>query len=131
MSSFMKIAALVVVASPLTLAGCMAASDDTEQTDGASSDALCTYTEPAQSMPCPTKPFNPPTFAAPEVPAPLYPAPHFGAPTHEAPVYKAALQVSTPPQADEFTGNGVLGADAGTVVMEQSPGGTEAVKLIR
>ena len=49
----------------------------------------------------------------------------------EAPVYEAALQVSTPPQADEFTGNGVLGADAGTVVMEQSPGGTEAVKLIR
>ena len=94
MSSFMKIAAMFALSSPLALAGCLAGSESTDANDPAAqpqdaSDALCTYAEPAPTEPCPAKTFNPPTFGAPETPSPLYPAPHFGAPTHEAPVYKA------------------------------------------
>ena len=94
MSSFLKIAAMVVLSSPLALAGCMAASDSTDVNEPAAqsqdaSDALCTYAAPSEAEPCPAKTFNPPPCAAPVIPAPVYPAPHFGAPKHEAPVYKA------------------------------------------
>ena len=94
MSSFMKIAAIIALSSPLALAGCLTATDNTDENDPAAqpqdaSDALCTFAQPAPAEPCPAKTFNPPTYSAPVTPAPLYPAPEFGAPTHEAPVYKA------------------------------------------
>jgi hypothetical protein len=91
----MKIAAMIALSSPLALAGCMAATDDTgadESIDSAASaqDVMpCPVDEQKDLTPCNPLPFDAPVSRAPVTPAPLYPAPHFGAPIHEAPVYKA------------------------------------------
>ena len=94
MNSFMKIAAMFVLSSPLALAGCMVEPEENDlsapgvQAQGASG-ALHKQGELEPVNPCLVIPQNPPTYSAPVTPAPLYPAPRFEAPTHEVPVYRA------------------------------------------
>lgn len=114
MSSFMKIAAMFVLSTPMALAGCMGDVDDAELNEPAAQplggDVDFTYSKKGPvnpvnpgdyskqgiAVPCLVPPINCPAYSAPVTPAPSYPAPHFGAPKHEAPVYKApAYQLPT------------------------------------
>ena len=126
MSSFMKIAAMFVLSTPMALAGCMGDVDDAEQNEPAAQplaggDAQVTYSKqgPAEQIsvtpvnpagyskhgvaqPCLAPPVACPAYSAPVTPAPTYPAPRFGAPKHEAPVYKApAYELPTYQHAGE------------------------------
>jgi len=102
MNFSMKIAAMVVLSSPLALAGCMAgqAEDEMEQSVAQAEQArgmsgsgdVVQLSEGDESgggcaAPCPEAP----RYTAPSIPAPSYPAPSFGAPRHSPPVYKGPV----------------------------------------
>lgn len=102
MSSFMKIAAMVVLSSPLALAGCMTATEDSDMDSAPGVQPLDAKVAPPEhgkltpEAPCLVTPYSPPAYTSPVTPAPVYPAPSYGAPTHEAPVYRApAYQLPT------------------------------------
>ena len=113
MSSFIKIAALFIVSSPLALAGCMAEPEDSELSADPgiqSQDAKEAFHKTgglAPQQPCLVTPSNPPKYDVPVTPAPTYPAPSYGAPKHEAPVYKApSYQLPTYQSPGEIPGYG-------------------------
>ena len=96
MSSFKKIAMMLIVTGTLPLAGCMGAASEegTEETvsqaeealDHASGETAPMNTAPqyeAPTIPAPT--YEAPTFGAPRITAPVYKAPRYQAPTYQAP----------------------------------------------
>ena len=114
MNSFMKIAAMFVVSSPLALAGCMAgqAQDEMEQSVSQAEQAsdvsggAIRVTEGEEGALGPNgggAGCEAPNYGAPTIQAPSYPAPSYGAPRHAAPIYKAPVYQSPTYQAPSET----------------------------